>query len=127
MNGAGKTTMIRLISGRLRPTTGSVRVFGEEPFAKPAVYKQLRDWQESDNYDVGRTGREVGAFLGRLRGYPPDGAADRTATMLGKVRMLHRAQKKIARYSKGMRQRLKLAQAMLHDAGAPLLDGPLNR
>ncbi len=126
MNGAGKTTMIRMITGQLRTTTGTVRVFGEDPFANQEVYKKLGYCPDIDNFYEHRTGRQFVNFLARLSGYGPQEAAERTTRMLTKVGMIERADKKIAGYSKGMRQRIKLAQAMLHEPEAILLDEPLN-
>ncbi len=126
MNGAGKTTLIRLITGQLRPTTGDLRVFGEEPFANPNVYRRLGYCPEIDNFYEHYSGREFVKFLARLDGLPAPEAKERTDEVLELVGMSDRANKKIAGYSKGMRQRIKLAQAMLHDPEMILLDEPLN-
>jgi ABC-2 type transport system ATP-binding protein len=126
MNGAGKTTLIRLITGQLRPTTGDLRVFGEEPFANSNVYRRLGYCPEIDNFYEHYTGRAFVNFLARLDGIPKSEAKGRTQEVLEMVGMAERADKKIAGYSKGMRQRIKLAQAMLHDPEIILLDEPLN-
>lgn len=126
MNGAGKSTLLRLVTGQLRPTTGSVKVFDEDPFANPNVYRRLGYCPEIDNFYEHRTGRQFITLLARLGGYGPTEAADRTKRMLERVGMTDKADKKIAGYSKGMRQRIKLAQAMVHEPEAILLDEPLN-
>ena len=126
MNGAGKTTLIRLITGQLRPTTGDLRVFGEEPFANANVYRRLGYCPEIDNFYEHYTGRAFVNFLARLDGIPASQAKARTQEVLEMVGMAERADRKIAGYSKGMRQRIKLAQAMLHDPEIILLDEPLN-
>ena len=126
MNGAGKTTMIRLITGQLRPTTGQLLVHGMEPFANTEVYKNLGYCPEIDNFYEHRTGREFVYILARLGGFDHAEATSRTQTMLERVGMADRADRKIAGYSKGMRQRVKLAQAMLHEPAIILLDEPLN-
>lgn len=126
MNGAGKTTLIRLITGQLRPTTGDLRVFGEEPFANANVYRRLGYCPEIDNFYEHYTGRDFVRFLARLDGLSPADAKKRTEEVLEMVGMTDRAGRKIAGYSKGMRQRIKLAQAMLHDPEMILLDEPLN-
>jgi len=126
MNGAGKTTMIRLITGQIRETTGTIRVFGEEPFANPNVYRRLGYCPELDNFYEHQTGRQFIYGMGRLSGYGRAEATQRTERVLQHVGMLERSDKKIAGYSKGMRQRIKLAQAMLHDPEIILLDEPLN-
>jgi len=126
MNGAGKTTLIRLITGQLRPTTGDLRVFGEEPFANANVYRRLGYCPEIDNFYEHYTGRAFVQFLARLDGLSSLEAKKRTEDVLDMVGMSERADRKIAGYSKGMRQRIKLAQAMLHNPEIILLDEPLN-
>ena len=126
MNGAGKSTMLRVITGQLRPTTGSVQVLGMDPFANPEVYKKLGYCPEIDNFYEHRTGRQFVNMLARFAGFDKAEAAQRTQSVLERVGMAERADKKIAGYSKGMRQRIKLAQAMLHDPQIILLDEPLN-
>jgi len=126
MNGAGKTTLIRLITGQLRPTTGDLRVFGEEPFANANVYRRLGYCPEIDNFYEHYTGRNFVKFLARLDGLPAKDAETRTQEVLEMVGMSDRADRKIAGYSKGMRQRIKLAQAMLHNPEIIVLDEPLN-
>jgi len=126
MNGAGKSTLMRMVTGQVRPTTGTVRVFGEEPFANPEVFKRLGYCPEIDNFYEHRTGRQFVNFLARLAGMNAKEAKERTQFVLEHVGMAERADRKIAGYSKGMRQRVKLAQAMLHDPDIILLDEPLN-
>jgi len=126
MNGAGKTTMIRLLTGQIRETTGSVRVFGEEPFANPRVFRRLGYCPELDNFYEHQTGRQFVYGMARLSGFSKAEATRRTHEVLNHVGMTDRAGRKIAGYSKGMRQRIKLAQAMLSDPEVILLDEPLN-
>lgn len=126
MNGAGKSTLMRLVTGQLRPTTGRVDVFGQEPFSNPDVYRRLGYCPEIDNFYEHYSGRRFVQFLARLSGMSPSEAKNRTQIVLEHVGMADRADKKIAGYSKGMRQRIKLAQAMLHDPDIILLDEPLN-
>ena len=126
MNGAGKTTLIRMITGQLRPTTGDLRVFGLEPFANPDVYRRMGYCPEIDNFYEHYNGFEFVTYLARLEGMNAKQAKDRTAEVIDMVGMTSRAGRKIAGYSKGMRQRIKLAQAMLHDPDIILLDEPLN-
>lgn len=126
MNGAGKSTMMRLITGQLQPTTGRLTVFGSEPFANPEVFKQLGYCPDIDNFYEYMTGRKFVEHLARLGGFTASEAKTRTAEVLAHVGMADRADRKIAGYSKGMRQRIKLAQAMIHDPQLILLDEPLN-
>lgn len=125
-NGAGKSTLLKLVTGQLRPTTGSVTVFGETPFANPEVFKKLGYCPEIDTFYEHMTGREFVRFLARLAGYDPEEANARADRSIERVGMADRCDKRIAGYSKGMRQRIKLAQAMLHDPSFILLDEPLN-
>jgi ABC-2 type transport system ATP-binding protein len=117
---------MRLISGQLRPTTGSLQIFGQEPFGNPQVYRHLGYCPEIDNFYEHYSGRNFVNFLGRLDGLSKEAAKARTEEVLQMVGMADRADRKIAGYSKGMRQRIKLAQAMLHDPKVILLDEPLN-
>jgi ABC-2 type transport system ATP-binding protein len=126
MNGAGKTTLIRLITGQLRPTTGDLRVFGLEPFGNPEVYRRMGYCPEIDNFYEHYTGRDFVRFLARLDGMNAKEAMTRADEVIDMVGMTERAGRKIAGYSKGMRQRIKLAQAMLHEPELILLDEPLN-
>lgn len=126
MNGAGKSTLLRLITGQLQPTTGSVQVFGHEPFANPDVFKHIGYCPEIDNFYEYMSGREFVRYMARLNGYSASEAKQRAEEMIARVGMTDRAAKKIKGYSKGMRQRIKLAQAMVHDPDIILLDEPLN-
>lgn len=126
VNGAGKSTLMRLVTGQLRPTTGSVRVMGMEPFANPDVYKVLGYCPDIDSFYEYMSGRNFVRLLGRMAGFNQAETVERTERMLQRVGMADRAHKPIAGYSKGMRQRIKLAQAMIHDPKIILLDEPLN-
>jgi ABC-2 type transport system ATP-binding protein len=126
MNGAGKSTLIRLVTGQIQPTTGSISVFGHQPFANPEVFKILGYCPEIDNFYEHRSGRWFVEHLARLNGFSAAEAKSRTQQVLERVGMADRADRKIAGYSKGMRQRIKLAQAILHEPKVILLDEPLN-
>lgn len=126
MNGAGKSTLLRLITGQIHPTTGEVLVLGHAPFGNPEVYRKVGYCPEIDNFYEDFTGRRFVYHLARLAGMDDRRAKERTQEVLELVGMADRADRKIAGYSKGMRQRIKLAQAMLHDPSVILLDEPLN-
>ena len=126
MNGAGKTTLMRLVTGQVRATTGVVTVFGEDPFGNPEIFKRLGYCPEIDNFYEHMTGREFVYVLARMAGFSHAESQKRTAQMLERVGMSDRADRPIAGFSKGMRQRVKLAQAMLHNPDIILLDEPLN-
>lgn len=125
-NGAGKTTMMKLITGQIKPTTGSVKICGYEPFANPNAARKLGYCPEIDNFYEGWTGRQFVNHMARLSGFSASQAKDLTQHVLTEVGMADRCDRAIAGYSKGMRQRIKLAQAILHDPEVILLDEPLN-
>lgn len=126
MNGAGKSTLMRLITGQMKPTTGSVQVFGEEPFDNPAVFRKLGYCPEIDNFYEYMNGLEFVTYMAELAGYSRSEARERAKARIEMVGMADRVKKPIKGYSKGMRQRIKLAQAMVHDPEIILLDEPLN-
>jgi ABC-2 type transport system ATP-binding protein len=126
MNGAGKSTLMRLITGQLRPTTGSVEIFGMNPFGNPDVFKKLGYCPEIDNFYEYMSGRDFVRYMAELAGFSASDAKVRAEEVIEKVGMGDRAHRKIQGYSKGMRQRIKLAQAMVHNPEIILLDEPLN-
>jgi ABC-2 type transport system ATP-binding protein len=126
MNGAGKSTLMKLVTGQIRPTTGQVSVNGEDPFANPNVFRRLGYCPEIDNFYEWQTGRQFVYGMARFSGFAHSDATSRSQKVLEEVGMADRCDRKIAGYSKGMRQRIKLAQAMLNDPDAILLDEPLN-
>lgn len=125
-NGAGKSTLLKMITGQLRPTTGTVTVFGERPFANPRVLARLGYCPEGEGGYDELTGREFVALLAAMAGLPSRGLQKRVEEAIGQVGMSEHADRKIGGYSKGMRQRIKLAQAIVHDPELLILDEPLN-
>jgi ABC-2 type transport system ATP-binding protein len=125
-NGAGKSTLIKLVTGQLRPTTGHISVLGQTPFANPNVFRQLGYCPEIENSYDEMTGREFVHLLGTMSGASGASLKDKVAEMLELVGMTANADRKIGGYSKGMRQRVKLAQAIIHDPVILILDEPFN-
>ncbi len=125
-NGAGKSTLMKLVTGQIRPSTGDVQVFGMAPFANPEVYKRLGYCPEIDSFPEHQTGRAFVNTMARFSGLSSTRAKSRTEEVLNEVGMAERAGRKVGGYSKGMRQRIKLAQAMLLDPDVIVLDEPLN-
>jgi ABC-2 type transport system ATP-binding protein len=125
-NGAGKSTFMKLASGQLRPTTGRVTVLGERPFANGKVFRRLGYCPEVDRFWDEMTGREFVTTLGSLALLRGETLRKRVEDAICLVGMEANADRKIGGYSKGMRQRIKLAQAMIHDPDVLLLDEPLN-
>ena len=125
-NGAGKSTFMKVVTGQLRPSTGSVRVFGEPIWGNPSQYQRLGFCPEQDAFYDQMTGLEWVGALARLHGMD-DGAATAAARRaLEAVDLLDVGDRKIGAYSKGMRQRVKLAQAIVHDPPLLILDEPLS-
>ncbi len=125
-NGAGKSTLLRLIVGQIRPTTGEVHVFGNNPFGNPDVYKRLGFCPEIDNFPDSLTGFEFVYRMARLSHYSRVESIRRSHEAIALVGMSESASRKLNGYSKGMKQRIKLAQAVVHDPDILLLDEPLN-
>jgi Cu-processing system ATP-binding protein len=121
-NGAGKTTLMKLMLGLTRPTSGKVNVLGSNPAVGAAVtqHKTLGYLPESVAFYEAMTGREVLAFYARLKGV----ANRHSEQLLDIVGLADAAKRRVGTYSKGMRQRLGLAQAMLGDPQLLFLDEP---
>ena len=124
-NGAGKSTFLKLITGQLQPSKGTVKVLGEPIWGNPHLYFQIGFCPEQDAFYERMTGLEWVRALVRLNGLGEKDAADAARRALGAVDLLDAADKKIGAYSKGMRQRVKLAQAIVHDPHLLILDEPL--
>jgi ABC-2 type transport system ATP-binding protein len=124
-NGAGKSTFMKLMTGQLKPSQGTIRVFGESMWGNPAIYARLGFCPEQDAFYERMTGLEWVSALVRLNGYGDAQALEAAKAALDRVQLLDAADKKIGAYSKGMRQRVKLAQALVHDPGLLILDEPL--
>jgi len=122
-NGAGKTSLLRIAIGLMKPSSGTVRVLGQTPWNNPALAVRLGYCPEHDGFYEWMTGREFVTALARLRGAADPRAAAEEA--LRRVRLEEVAGRKIVTYSRGMRQRLKFAQALAHGPELLILDEPL--
>ncbi|HEY3158513.1 MAG TPA: ABC transporter ATP-binding protein [Vicinamibacterales bacterium] len=125
-NGAGKSTFMKVVTGQLRPSAGSVRVFGEPIWGHPSQYRRLGFCPEQDAFYEHMTGFEWVEALALLHGMSRDEAAAAARRALDAVDLLDVADRRIGAYSKGMRQRVKLAQAIVHDPQLLILDEPLS-
>jgi ABC-2 type transport system ATP-binding protein len=125
-NGAGKSTFMKLVTGQLRPSKGSVTVLGEAIWRNPDVYFRIGFCPEQDAFYERMTGLEWVTALVGLNGLGREEATAAATRALETVDLMDAAHKKIGAYSKGMRQRVKLAQALAHDPELLILDEPLS-
>jgi ABC-2 type transport system ATP-binding protein len=116
---------MKLITGQIKPSKGSVAVFGEPMWGNPNIYRRIGFCPEQDAFYERMTGLEWVTALVRLNGLSDTEATDAAKGALEKVDLMEAANKKIGAYSKGMRQRVKLAQALVHDPDLLILDEPL--
>ena len=124
-NGAGKSTFLKLVTGQLRPSQGQLTVLGERPWANPRLYQRLGVCPDSDGFWEGLSGLEFVATLARISGLPRGEARTRAEEVLTRVGMAGAMHRVVTGYSRGMRQRTKLAQALIHRPALLILDEPL--
>ncbi len=125
-NGAGKSTFMKLITGQLKPSKGSLSVLGAPIWRNPGLYARIGFCPEQDAFYERMTGIDWLTALVRLNGVGDTQAVDMARRALDLVDLADAAGKKIGAYSKGMRQRVKLAQALVHDPELLILDEPLS-
>lgn len=125
-NGAGKSTLMNLMTGLLRPSRGRINVLGIPTDQPEQLFRKLGYCTQFDSFPRGLTGKEfIKSFL-LVHGLDRKKAEEFTVTALERVSLLDAANRKIAAYSKGMRQRIRLAQAIAHQPAVLILDEPLN-
>ena len=125
-NGSGKTTLMNLMTGLVQPARGSVRVLGIPPSDPRRLFAVTGYCTQFDAFPRGLTGYDFIYLYLRLHAMGHAQAAQLTARALERVNMAQAARHRIASYSKGMRQRIKLAQAIAHQPSVLVLDEPLN-
>jgi ABC-2 type transport system ATP-binding protein len=126
-NGAGKTTLLKTLLGFLRPDRGRMIAFGLDPAQQPLeVRRRLGYMPEQDCHLPGMTAAAFVAFAGELSGLPRDEAISRAHEVLYYVGLGEARYRNVETYSTGMKQRVKLAQALVHDPELLLLDEPTN-
>ncbi|HSK52415.1 MAG TPA: ABC transporter ATP-binding protein [Clostridia bacterium] len=123
-NGAGKSTLLHLLAGLLRPSAGTVSVAGQSAWRNPAIYRHVGLVPEREAVHEYLTGHEFVLLNARLQGLPDADAA--VGRAIDTVDLAVAAQRPIGTYSKGMRQRIKIAGALVHDPPILLLDEPFN-
>lgn len=125
-NGSGKTTLMNLMTGLITPSRGRVSVLGMTAADPERFFQTVGYCAQFDSFPKGFTGYEFVYWLLRVSGEADAGARRRAWTAIDRVGLREAAGRKIAAYSKGMRQRIKLAQAISHDPRVLVLDEPLN-
>jgi ABC-2 type transport system ATP-binding protein len=125
-NGAGKSTLLKLLTGQLKPSKGSITVLGEPVWRNPRIFFRIGFCPEQDAFYDRMTGLEWVSGLARLNGLGEQASLAAGRAALERVDLMDAANKKIGGYSKGMRQRVKLAQALVHDPELLILDEPLS-
>ncbi len=124
-NGAGKTTTILMLLGLTEPTSGKLQVLGVNPTREPIKVKQKVGYlQENMGFYADLTGRQMLSFVADLNAIPPAEAEGRIASALKAVGLDADAEKKIGAYSRGMRQRLGIAELLIKDSRVAFLDEP---
>jgi len=126
-NGAGKTTLFRLLTGQIRQSSGMLRIFGESPWNNPSVKARIGYCPESEDVPRDLRPTEWLAGLGMISGLESARSKARAEEVLTRVNLGREHWKKpLGTYSKGMRQRVKLAQCLLHEPDLVILDEPMN-
>jgi len=125
-NGSGKTTLMNLVTGLIKPTRGSIHVLGLTTRQPMELFRQVGYCTQFDSFPPGSTGYDFIFWPLRLHGFGREQAARLTAEALERAGMTQVARRKVAGYSKGMRQRIRLAQAIAHHPPVLVLDEPLN-
>jgi ABC-2 type transport system ATP-binding protein len=125
-NGAGKSTFLKLLVGELKPSRGKILALGHEPFANRALYRELGFCPQQDALYDTMSGRKMLQIFLRLSGYDRREADRRGVRALERVQLTDAMERRLGGYSKGMRQRARIALAIAHDPRIVVLDEPLN-
>lgn len=124
-NGAGKSTLMKLMAGLLRPSRGTLAVYGESPFASTAVRRRIGYAPEHEKTWDELTALELVTVMAKLAGVPAARATTAAKDAIAQMGMTDAMHRRVKGFSKGMRQRTKLATAIAHDPDVLLLDEPL--
>ena len=125
-NGSGKTTLMNLMTGLVRPTRGQVNVLGISPSEPEKLFKILGYSTQFDSFPKGLTGFQFVSSYLRLAGNDSQTSEQLAWSAIQRVNLTEAAHRNVAGYSKGMRQRIRLAQALCHNPRVLILDEPMN-
>jgi ABC-2 type transport system ATP-binding protein len=125
-NGSGKTTLMNLMTGLIRPTRGRISVLGLGPDHPENFFRKVGYCSQFDSFPAGLTGFEFIRSYLLVHGFSKKDAQDMAWRALHRVDLIEAAHRKVAGYSKGMRQRVRLAQSIAHGPSVMILDEPLN-
>ena len=125
-NGAGKSTLMNLMTGLLRPTRGKITLLGIPTDQPERLFRKVGYCTQFDSFPRGLTGREFLNLFLLVHGFDRKRANELSQQALERVNLVEAADRKVAGYSKGMRQRIRLAQAIAHEPVILILDEPLN-
>ncbi len=125
-NGAGKSTFLKLITGQLKPSLGQVYVFGQKIWNNPQLFADIGYCPETDAFFEDLSGWQFLTWMLQLHHFSACQAEEKANEILGFLHLAEDKDRLIRSYSRGMRQRLKIAQAIAHDPQLIILDEPLN-
>ncbi len=125
-NGSGKTTLMNLLTGLIQPTRGKLSVLGISPADPQALFRHVGYCGQFDSFPRGLTGFEFIYSYLLVHGFPRKRSEELTWKALERVGLVEAAARKVDAYSKGMRQRVRLGQAIAHEPDVMILDEPLN-
>jgi len=125
-NGAGKSTFMKVLTGQLNPSTGGVAIFGKLVWNNAELMSRIGFVPEQDAFYEEMTGLEFVTFLTKMQGYSSEDAKTLALAVIAEVSLTKEQDRPIQTYSKGMRQRIKIAQALAHNPDVLFLDEPLS-
>lgn len=125
-NGAGKSTMLKVLTGQLRPSSGRVEILGMRPWNNPKVFRRLGYCPDTEGVYADMSAMDFAVTMGMLAGFGVIESMRRARQRLELLGLGDHAHRRLGSYSKGMRQRAKLAVALMHEPDVIVLDEPLN-